>query len=423
MTQPVARMTVLSNGLRVATDPMPNVRTASVGVWVGAGARVEPPEINGVAHFLEHMAFKGTERRTARQIAEEIEAVGGHLNAYTSRESTAYYAKVMAEDLPLAVDLIADILQNSTFDPQELERERGVILQEIGESQDTPDDIVHDHFQAAAYPDQAMGRPVLGTVETVQGMSRDAIHGFKSGRYGAETMVLSVSGGVDHDRFVALAEEKFSGLGPAPMHDLTAAEYKGGEYRENRDIEQVHLLLGFEGASFAGRDHYTSSVLSALFGGGMSSRLFQSVREERGLAYSIYSFGWTFADSGLFGIYAGTGEEDVAELIPVLGDEIRSLADTMTEAEIMRAKTQVKASLLMSRESTGSRCDQLGNQILVHGRALSEEEQLQALDVVDSPALEALARRIFASPLTVAAIGPVSRLENHERIKDRLTAH
>ncbi len=326
----------------------------------------------------------------------------------------------MADDLPLALDIIADILQNSTFDPQELERERGVILQEIGECHDTPDDVIYDRFQEVAYPGQAMGRPVLGTVDTVRSMSRDAIRGFMTKRYAGENMVLCAAGGLDHEAFTQMAAEKFQTLGPAKETDTPRAVYQGGEYRESRDSEQVHLLMGFEGPSFEGQDYYTAGVLSALFGGGMSSRLFQSIREERGLVYSIYSFSSTFADSGMFGLYAGTSERDVAELIPVVADEICSLADTLTEAEISRAIAQSKASLLMSRESTNSRSDQLGNQMLAHGHPISEADQLKALDAVDHGALTAMARQIFASPLSLAAIGPVSHLESYDRIADRL---
>ncbi|MBO6837382.1 MAG: insulinase family protein [Alphaproteobacteria bacterium] len=416
------RIDTLSNGLRVATDSMPGTRTASVGVWVGTGTRAEPSDINGVAHFLEHMAFKGTKSRSARQIAEEIEAAGGYLNAYTARENTAYYAKVLAEDLPLAVDIVSDILQNPTFDEVELERERGVILQEIGQCHDTPDDLVFDLFQEVAYPDQSMGRPVLGTTDTVRRMPRDSIRDFMLRRYAGGNMILCAAGGVDHDRFVALAEQKFQALGAAQDTDVPQAHYCGGEHRLNRDSEQVHLLLGFEGPSFAGTEYYTANVLSALLGGGMSSRMFQSIREERGLVYSIYSFAWTFADTGLFGIYAGTGEDDVSELVPVMADEILGLADTLTDAEIARAVTQVKASLLMSRESSGGRCDQLGNQMLVHGRALDEAEQVAAVERVGKAELQTLARRIFATTPTLSAIGPLSRLESYDRIADRLRA-
>ncbi|WP_421881603.1 M16 family metallopeptidase [Pacificispira sp.] len=416
------RIDTLSNGLRVATDSMPGTRTASVGVWVGTGTRAEPSEINGVAHFLEHMAFKGTKSRSARDIAEEIEAAGGYLNAYTARENTAYYAKVLAEDLPLAVDIVSDILQNPTFDEVELERERGVILQEIGQCHDTPDDLVFDLFQEVAYPDQSMGRPVLGTADSVRRMPRESIRDFMRQRYAGRNMILCAAGGVDHDSVLALAEEKFQTLGAVQDSEVPQAHYQGGEHRLDRDSEQVHLLLGFEGPSFAGTEYYTANVLSALLGGGMSSRLFQSIREERGLVYSIYSFAWTFADTGLFGIYAGTSEDDVSELVPVMADEILGLADTLTDAEIARAVTQVKASLLMSRESSGGRCDQLGNQMLVHGRALDEAEQVAAVERVGKAELQDLARRIFATTPTLSAIGPLSRLESYDRIADRLRA-
>lgn len=415
-----ARVTSLPNGLRVATDPMPGVRTASVGVWVGTGARAEPKDINGVAHFLEHMAFKGTTSRSARDIAEEIEAVGGYLNAYTARENTAYYAKVLTEDLPLAMDIVADILQNPTFDPEELERERGVILQEIGQCHDTPDDLVYDLFQETAYPDQPMGRPVLGTVDTVKAMPRDGIRDFMAGRYTGQNMILCAAGDVDPGEIEALAEEKFQTMRPETQGGLVPSRYKGGEHRDERDSEQVHFLLGFEGPSFKGGDFYVANILSSLLGGGMSSRLFQSVREERGLAYSIYSFAWTFADTGLFGVYAGTGETDVSELVPVLADELLDVTNGLKDEEVERAKTQVKAALLMSRENTGGRCDQLGNQVLIHGRPLSEAEQVAAIEAVDRDALQGLAKRIFATDPTLAAIGPLSRLESYERIADRL---
>lgn len=414
------RLTTLPNGLRIVQEPMAQARSVSLGIWVGTGTRAEPKEMNGVAHFLEHMAFKGTQRRSARAIAEEIEAVGGHLNAYTARENTAYYAKVLADDLPLALDIIADIVQNPIFDPEELERERGVILQEIGQCFDTPDDIIYDHFQETAFPDQPMGRPVLGTVDTVAPMSRDAVRGFMRERYNADSMVLGVAGAIDPALVDDLAAKTFERMAPAAQHDMASASYKGGEYREDRDSEQVHMLMGFEGPSYGSSDYYTAGVLSALLGGGMSSRLFQSIREKRGLVYSIYAFAWTFADTGLFGVYAGTGQNDVAELVAVLCDEIVGLADSLTDEEILRAKAQITASLLMSRESTGGLVDQLGNQVLVHGAPISEADQLARIESVDRHALAAMARRIFATPPTLAALGPLSQLESYDRIADRL---
>ena len=291
-------VTRLANGLTVASDPMPSVETASVGVWVDVGTRHEDAAINGVAHLLEHMAFKGTERRSAAAIAEEIESVGGHLNAFTTREHTAYYAKVLAEDVPLAVDIVADILQHSTFDEAELARERAVVLQEIGQAADTPDDIIFDHFQETAFPGQAMGRPVLGSAGIVAELPRNTVADYMHRNYGASGMVLAAAGRVDHQALVRLAERAFADLAPGERHRSEVARYSGGEFRETRDLEQVHVVLGFDGVSFHDRDQYAVSVFSAALGGGMSSRLFQEVREKRGLVYSIYSFGAFYFNDG-----------------------------------------------------------------------------------------------------------------------------
>src|SRR5690349_20028970 len=362
-----ARVSRLANGLRVATETIQSVDTVSLGIWVDVGTRHEPAAINGAAHFLEHMAFKGTERRSARDIAEEIEAVGGHLNAYTSRESTAYYAKVLKEDVPLALDILSDILLHSSFDPAELERERTVILQEIGQASDTPDDIIFDHYQEQAFPDQAMGRPVLGQPEIIRRISRDAVMGYLRDHYGAARMVLSAAGNLNHDRIVELAD-RLSATMPAERAVTTEpARYVGGERREARDLEQLHLVLGFPGLPLGEPDYYAALVLSTAFGGGMSSRLFQEVREKRGLAYTIHSFTHSFRDGGLFGIYAGTGEGDAGELMPVLCDETMRLADGLTAVELARAKAQMKAGLLMSLESTGARCEQMAQHMLIHG--------------------------------------------------------
>ncbi|MCR9221290.1 MAG: insulinase family protein [Alphaproteobacteria bacterium] len=417
------RISKLSNGLTVATDPMPQVATASLGVWVGAGARAEPAAINGVAHFLEHMAFKGTERRSARRLAEEIEAVGGHLNAYTARENTAYYAKVLKEDWPLALDIVSDILLNPTFEAEELDRERSVILQEIGQCRDTPDDVIFDHFQEQAFRGQAMGRPVLGTVETVRAMPRDAIRGFMDRRYAGERMVLAAAGAVEHERLVEAAERLFERLPAEAEAETEPAAYTGGEFREPRESEQAHVILGFPGPGYGDDDFYPVSVLNSLLGGGMSSRLFQEIREERGLVYSVFSFASPFSDSGVFGVYAGTGPEDLTELAPVLCDEIgRTAVEDAPEEEVARARAQVKASLLMARESTGARCDQLGQQILTFGRPVPPEEQVAKLDAVTPADLRRAAARLFSQTPTLAAIGPLDRLEPFDRLAARLPA-
>lgn len=415
------RQTTLENGLRVVSHTMDAVETVSVGVFVDAGTRNEPVEINGVAHMLEHMAFKGTKRRSALEIVAEIEGVGGHLNAYTSREHTAYYAKVLKEDTPLAVDILADILQNSTFEPAELDRERSVVLQEIGQAHDTPDDVVFDHFQATAFPDQPMGRPVLGDAERVRGMSRDAIMGYMDQAYGAGSMVLSAAGMIEHDHLVALARHLFCDLPDRrPLGDGTAA-YGGGVHLEDRELEQVHLTVGFPGIGMQDPDIYASSVLATLFGGGMSSRLFQEIRERRGLVYSIHSYCSAYTDCGLFGIYAGTGEEEIEELMPVLTDEILRLAASLDEDEVRRARNQLKAGTLMSLESTSSRAEQLGEQMLVFGRPIPVSEIVSRIDAVDVDTVRRVANRIFTGRPSLAAVGPLAHMMPYDRFAERLS--
>jgi predicted Zn-dependent peptidase len=412
----------LANGLRVATDRIDTVDTVSLGIWVDVGTRHEPAEVNGVAHFLEHMAFKGTRRRSALAIAEEIEAVGGHLNAYTSRESTAYYAKVLKEDVPLAVDVLADILQNSTFEPEEMERERTVILQEIGQANDTPDDIVFDHFQECAYPDQAMGRPVLGKPEIIRKIERETVIDYLRSHYGARRMVLAAAGNLDHDRIVGLADNLLGGLPAERPATSEPARYAGGDRREQRDLEQLHLVLGFPGVVLGDPDYYAASVLSTAFGGGMSSRLFQEIREKRGLVYTIHSFVHGYRDGGLFGIYAGTGEAEVAELVPAMCNEVIRLDDGLTPVELNRAKTQMRAGLLMSLESTSARCEQLAQHLLIHGTPFDPVEIVRHIEAVDGDAVRRVLARWRSAPPTLAALGPLSSLEAFDRVRDRLAA-
>ncbi|MGE5506848.1 MAG: M16 family metallopeptidase [Actinomycetota bacterium] len=414
------RETRLANGLRVVTDPMDTVETVSLGVWVDAGTRHEPPPVNGVSHMLEHMAFKGTDRRSARDIAEEMDAVGGHLNAYTARDHTAYYAKVLKEDAGLALDIVADILQHSTMDAEELAREQAVVVQEIAQAIDTPDDIIFDHFQATAYPAQSLGRPVLGTEELVKAMDRDVVLGYMRGHYSAPSMVLAGAGRIDHDQLVAEAERAFAALPDFQANTTDRAVYGGGDYREERDLEQVHVVLGYDGVSYTDPDYYAASVLSTVLGGGMSSRLFQEVREKRGLVYSIYSFTTSYDDGGLFGVYAGTGEDELAELVPVMCDEIVGIVDGIAEAELNRARAQLKASILMSLESTSARCEQLARQILIYGRPIPVAELVAQIEAVSADDLVRVARRLLAGTPTLAAIGPLSKLEGFDAIAGRL---
>ena len=275
----------LPSGLTVVTERMDRVETVSFGAYVGTGSRNESAEENGVSHFLEHMAFKGTETRSAAAIAEEIEAVGGHINAYTAREQTAYYVKVLKEDTALAADIIGDILTHSTFEPEELERERGVILQEIGQANDTPDDIIFDHFQTAAYPSPPLGRPVLGLEAGIKSMPRSVLTGYMKRHYAHANVVVAAAGNLEHEGVLDLVGRHFADLPANPPPAMAQATYKGGEFREDRDLDQVHIVLGFPSVGFADPDYYPTLLLSTLLGGGMSSRLFQEVREKRGLVY------------------------------------------------------------------------------------------------------------------------------------------
>ena len=416
-----AQVTTLPGGLRVVTDAMPRLETTSIGVWVDAGSRNESLEINGVSHLLEHMAFKGTERRSARAIAEEIEAVGGHLNAYTSSEQTAYLARVLKDDVALAVDILADILQNSVFDEDELTRERAVVVQEIGQTRDTPDDMVFEFFQDAAYPDQPLGRSILGTVERVGGFARETLMGYMAEHYRAPRMVAVAAGAIEHARFVDMIGNAFGALGAGEGAPPAPARYAGGERRGERDLEQAHLVLGFDGIAYDDPHFYVAQVYSTVLGGGMSSRLFQEVREKRGLAYAVYSFTSSYMDSGTLGVYAGTGAAELASVVPVIADEMNKLAAAgPDDAELSRARAQLKAGLMMSLESSMARCEQLGRQMLIFGRPIPPAEILAEIDAVDAAAVAAFARgALDAGPPVVAAIGPLASLESYDAIAAR----
>ena len=415
-------ITTLPSGLTVLTERMDRVETVSFGAYIGAGTRHETAAENGVAHFLEHMAFKGTTSRSAVDIAEAIENVGGHINAYTSREQTAYYVKLLKEDLALGVDIIGDILCHSSFDADELERERGVILQEIGQANDTPDDIVFDHFQSAAYPAQPMGRPVLGTETIIRNMKREALPGFMGQHYTPQNMVVAASGNLRHEDVVDLVARHFADLPNAQQEDPMPADYTGGEFREMRELDQAHIVLGFSAPGYGEADYYPAMLLSTLLGGGMSSRLFQEIREKRGLVYSIYSFTAPARDGGLFGIYAGTGESEAAELMPVTLEELAKVQQNVTAAELNRARAQLKAGLLMSLESTGSRCEQLARQWQIFGRVIPAAETVAKIEAVTEAEIRAVGAKIFRTRPTLATLGPIGRVPKLSNIIDRLAA-
>jgi predicted Zn-dependent peptidase len=415
-------VTTLPNGLRIVTDRMDHVETASLGVWVGAGTRDETAALNGVSHLLEHMAFKGTARRNPAEIAIAIEDVGGIMNAYTSREQTAYYAKVLVDDAPLALDVIGDILCNSTFPDDELERERQVILQEIGQAADVPEDVVFDAFQAEAFPDQAVGRTVLGDPDVVRNVSRDDMIRYMGERYRPSRMIVAAAGKVDHDAFAAAVEREFGVWAAGLASDPEPAAYRGGDIRMERDDAQAHMVLGFPGASYLHDDFYGLQVLSTLFGGGMSSRLFQEVREKRGLVYSIYSFVSGMRDCGIFGIYAGSGPETANEVCEIMARECGNLAGTISGEEVARARTQLKAQVLMARESTGHRAEQAAGQLLAFGRHRSVEEVVAKIEAVDTATVNRLATQIFAAPPTFAAAGAVETLPPADAVREWLSS-
>jgi predicted Zn-dependent peptidase len=414
-------VTTLPSGLRVVTDRMAHVETASLGVWVAAGSRHEAHDEQGLSHLLEHMAFKGTTRRSARAIAEEIESAGGDLNAATGVEQTAYYAHVLAADTGLALDILADILTQSTFDRDELEREKGVILQEIGAVEDTPDDLVFDLFNAAAFPEQPLGRAILGTPEGVSAFDRERIGAYLSNHYQGGAMVVGAAGAVEHQRILDDAASRFASLtADQPLAIATPARYVGGERRLKRRLEQAHVVVGFEGSAYNAPDHYALQIFANAVGGGMSSRLFQEVRENRGLAYAIYSFNWAYCDTGLFGFYAATGARDVAELMPVALDCLAAATHDLSEAEVGRAKAQMKVSLLAALESPGSRSEQIARQLLAFGRVLTREEMIARVEALDLGAIRAAGAKALASRPTVASIGPVAKVPTPDRIGERL---
>jgi predicted Zn-dependent peptidase len=410
----------ISNGLTVVTDPVPGLESAAVGVWVKTGTRNETPPEMGISHMLEHMAFKGTERRTARMIAEEIEAVGGILNAYTSREQTAFHARVLKNDVPVALDIIADILIRPTFEAGELERERQVVLQELGQARDTPDDIIFDHLQNTMFQNQAMGWPILGEEATVSAFSQQMLRDYMATNYRAGAMTLIASGAVEHGAMVRLAEDLFGGLKSGAIPAPPPARYTGGEFRLEEDLEQAHLAFALPGLANADPDFFVAQIHATALGGGTSSRLFQEAREKRGLCYSIYAFANGFQDSGFLGIYAGTGEKEAGEIAAVVAGEMEAMAANLTEAEVARARAQIKVSLLMGLERPGTRAEQIACQLFALGRLQSPAEIVAHLDAIDAAQVRGYAARVMQCAVpAMAAVGPVSRLESHARFARR----
>jgi predicted Zn-dependent peptidase len=415
-------VTTLTSGISVVTDTMPHLETASLGVWVNSGSRDEHRQEHGISHFLEHMAFKGTRRRSAQQIAEEIEAVGGDLNAATGAESTAYYARVLRADVPLALDVLSDILSEPAFDPNEVLREQNVIIQEIGAVLDTPDDLIFEHLQHTAFPDQSLGRSILGTPQTVRSFDGAKLRDYLGRQYRAPDIVVAAAGAVDHAAVVDEVERRFAGFNGPASPAPEPARFGGGAHVEKRELEQVHIALALAGVSQNDPALYSTQVFTNILGGGMSSRLFQEAREKRGLCYSIYAFHVPYFDVGMFGLYAGTDAADTSELMRLIVAEIANTAETLSEPEVARSKAQMKVGLLLALEGSGERIGQLARQMLAWGRPIPLDELIEKVEAVTVESARAAGRALIGrGKLATAVIGLGSGLESAAAIAETLT--
>lgn len=414
-------ITTLKNGLRVMTDTVTAVDSVALGVWCGVGTRHEDMSVNGVAHMVEHMLFKGTEKRTTLEIVAEIEDAGGNINAYTSRDITAYHIHTLKDHAALSVEILGDILQNSTLLTEEVEKERAVIIQEIGMAADTPDDIIFDDYQSTAYPGQALGAPILGSPEIIANMQRQSLAGYIDKHYAPSNLVLSASGNISHDDMVRLAELHFNAPARPAQTEQVAADYQGGEIRSEKPLEQSHVALGFPSISRHDPRYYSAIALSTILGGGMSSRLFQEIREKRGLVYSVFSFHSAYDDAGQFVFYAGTGPGRLKEYVPALCGEITKIRESrVTDEELKRAKTQMRSGLLMARESMMTRAGQQAKHQIHFGHTLDIQKLLQAIDAVSRDSILSLAQEIFATKPTLAALGPLQNMPGYDSVIEQL---
>jgi predicted Zn-dependent peptidase len=406
------KKTILENGLTVATDNIDNFETVSLGLFVNVGSVNESNELCGISHFVEHMAFKGTETRTSLQISEAIESVGGFMNAFTSKEITAYYVKVLKGDLELAVDIIADIVQNSVFSMEEFEKERDVIIQEINQSNDTPDSLVFDLFQSQCFEDEKLGMPILGTVNNINSFAPRSLHDYVLNNYSSSKMIMTASGNVDHERFVHLVQQYTGKTKSFDTEGVETQKYKGGLIYKEKELEQMHIAIGFEGEAHAFPRRYDMMVLATIMGGGMSSRLFQEVREKRGLAYSVFAYQTNYRDTGVFGIYLGCDIKRAKEAVDVVNNEMAKIEAGISNEELARAKTQIKASYLMELESSSARMVRMANQHLLYGRFFSNSEVAEAIDNVSMDSILEVARRINGSKQTMAIVGKTEGIED-----------
>lgn len=404
-------VTVLNNNFRVITSEMLGVESVTVVIRCNVGSRFESNTKAGISHFLEHMAFKGTSRRTAQDIAREFDDIGGHFNAQTGRESTTYYAKVLRRDLPIAIDILADIITSSSFPSDELEREKGVVVQEIFQVNDNPSDLVSDKFIEYAYAGEVFGSSILGTEDSVNSMTRDDLLRYVADNYFGSNMMLTAAGDLSHTEVVALAEGAFSSINDRQLVNVRKPNYHGGEYREERDLEQINLIIGFPAISYHDPSYATLMVLDCVMGGGMSSRLFQEVREKRGLAYTVHSFASCYSDTGVFACYAGTDELHIAELLNVVSNEFKKITVDISEDEVNRARERLKREVLMAYEGTTAMAQYIGHCYARYGRYVTKEELIQRYNAVSIDGVRKMADHFLvdSSKLTVASIG---RLKN-----------
>ena len=413
--------TRLANGIRVLSERLPDLPSITVGIWVENGSRYEQAHQAGISHFLEHLFFKGTERRTAAQIAEEIDAVGGVLNAFTGKEYTCYYAKVLHEQLPLALDLLADIFTQSRFASEEIDRERSVIIQEISQVEDTPDDYVHELFNLAFWPGHPLSRPIAGTAETVRGLTREDFLRFLEARYRPDRVLIAAAGNLVHEDLLAVAEGKFGTLsGSSPLVDGGPPQPHAGVSVHEKPLEQVHLCLGSPGIAHADAERYPAHLLNLALGGGMSSRLFQEIRERRGKAYTVYSFLSSYLDAGYFGVYVGTSAEWLREVVDVIRKELDRVArEGLGAAELSRVKQQMKGSMLLGLETSDSRMSRIAKNQIYFGRDVPMEEVAARIDAVPNDEIVSVAQRLFrADGLALTVLGD----PKGERLGDEVLA-
>lgn len=399
------QLTILPSGLRVASRQMPGLETAAVGLYAEAGSRHEPARLNGIAHLFEHMVFKGAGGRSAREISEAIEDVGGELNAATDRDGTSFTASVMAEHIPLGVELLADLVQRPHLAPAELEREKEVVLQELGEARDTPSDIIFDELWSAAFEDQPLGRSVLGEEGSIAAIGVSDLHDWRRARYPASGLALVAAGKVEHERLVELADRRFGDLGQGRLEAPEPARFTGGTRVGRAASEQAHLTLAFPAPAQRDPDYFAARLFADAVGGGMSSRLFQQVREERGLAYSVYAALQPYSDTGIFYVYAATARRESTAAAQLIGDVIGEAVDAVTTRELDRARTQSRAALLMSLESPWGQTHYVARQLAVHGRLVEPAEVIAELESVTLEAVREAGRKMLSGPRARATIG------------------